>query len=468
MKKFIFLLLIFYSFSGYSQLPNWLTLPNSEIPDSIITNAPLTKLELVNLIIPKKLDYLIGSEIHIETSSNIWLNFYDFNDLMEIYLIRNYYKDSESRILELNQERKTYNGEMTRIDYKIGYTNESFSIGIPYSYYFKWKDKFNAEQLATITIQVIHYYSNPFIYPQIEIQSKSKESLRKGTVEFERIGPGSINGLKEVYEIEDGKVVHSHPLPAGHYSLELIEPEECASILNDNLVILPDDVDNDEKFKFIKSCQKTYDIYATYDAPGFAHVELVWENAEIRFPNEGDEIQFFDRTAYIQSGGNGENPTGTDGKPLHIPFAMNVPGVGKITNYGAPENNIPRVISIYSLGAYEGKAQFKLRKIEESLNMCEMTQKNDRAVYLDLQFDLFAGGDKDPYAIQHTVHCIEDNIIINRDKASIINQSPYPTAFEQLTITDADIENFKNFRDFEKTLSNGRATLKIEFKIVKN
>lgn len=120
MKKFIFLLLIFYSFSGYSQLPNWLTLPNSEIPDSIITNAPLTKLELVNLIIPKKLDYLIGSEIHIETSSNIWLNFYDFNDLMEIYLIRNYYKDSESRILELNQERKTYNGEMTRIDYKIG------------------------------------------------------------------------------------------------------------------------------------------------------------------------------------------------------------------------------------------------------------------------------------------------------------------------------------------------------------
>lgn len=208
-----------------------------------------------------------------------------------------------------------------------------------------------------------------------------------------------------------------------------------------------------------------YDIYVTYHAPGFAHVELVWENAEIRFPDEGDEIQFFDRTAYIQSGGHGENPTGTDGKPLHIPFAMNVSGVGKITNYGAPENNIPRVISIYSLGAYEGTAQFKLKKTEESLNMCEMTQRNDGAVYLDLKFDLLATGGKDRYAEQHTVSCIEDNIISNKDKASIINRSPYPTAFEQITITDADIEKFKNSEDFEKTLSNGKATLKIEFKL---
>jgi len=211
---------------------------------------------------------------------------------------------------------------------------------------------------------------------------------------------------------------------------------------------------------------KSYDIFVTYHAPGFAHVELVWEKATIRFLDEADKMQFFDRTAYIQSGGNGQNPTGTDGKPLDIPFAMDIPGIGKITNYGAPQNNIPKVISIYSLGAYEGHARFKIMKTEEALNMCELKQIGDGPVYLDLSFDLFAGG---PNAntdwIQHTVHCIEDNIISDSDKTSIIYKSPYPTAFGQVTISEADIIYFKGFDEVEKTLSNGRATLKIEFKL---
>lgn len=211
---------------------------------------------------------------------------------------------------------------------------------------------------------------------------------------------------------------------------------------------------------------KRYDIFVTYHAPGFAHVELVWEKAKIRFLDDGDEMQVFDRTAYIQSGGNGQNPTGTDGKPLDVPFVMDIPGYGKITSYGAPENNIPKVISIYSLGAYEGHARFKIMKTEEALNMCEITQRGDGPVYLDLSFDLFAGGpEANTDWIQHTVSCIEDNVISEREKGTLINRSPYPTAFEQITITEADIIYFKGFDEVDKTLSNGRATLKIEFKL---
>lgn len=469
MKKSIILLLILFTLKIFGQAPMWIKIIESNDPDSVTSSAPYTETELINLFWTSNVDNLIGTEISITTSLNVLLDFHNLNTLMDVIFVNPIYRYRTNNLLNLNQGSPQTLLSPNQFKYTIGHTSGNNVVRIPFIHILEWQDsQTKTKKGATINILVKHFYSNPFLIPKVQIESANEIPLRKGTVDFVRLGPGDHRKYETSFYIENGKVINPIALSAGHYEVELTQPEECASILNDNLVILPDDVDNDEKFKFIKSCQKTYDIYATYDAPGFAHVELVWENAEIRFPDEGDEMQFLDVASHIQRGGTDEDAVGTDGKPLHIPFAFNVPGVGKITNYGAPENNIPRVISIYSLGAYGVPAQFKLRKTEESLNMCEMTQKNDGAVYLDLKFDLFAGGGKDPYAEQHTVSCIEDNIISNKDKASIINRSTYPTAFEQITITDADIENFKNFRDFEKTLSNGRATLKIEFKIAEN
>lgn len=326
------------------------------------------------------------------------------------------------------------------------------------------KPKADGKQIGDIIVKMGKLYGEAHEYSITKYKLKCEKGkfLETNSKEIE------FTGADYCYEEQGGKLTFK----AKYKSYNCDDYEEANEKFQDifTLIEIQRLSDNSEielkeqKIKF--SCEKLYDIFAIYHAPGFAHVELVWEKATIRFLDEGDKMQFFDRTAYIQSGGNGQNPTGTDGKPLDIPFAMDIPGIGKITNYGAPQNNIPKVISIYSLGAYEGHARFKIMKTEEALNMCELKQIGDGPVYLDLSFDLFAGG---PNAntdwIQHTVHCIEDNIISDSDKTSIIYKSPYPTAFGQVTISEADIIYFKGFDEVEKTLSNGRATLKIEFKL---
>jgi hypothetical protein len=467
MKKSILFALILFSLKICGQTPMWIKIIESTDPDSVTSSAPYTETELINLFRPSNIDNLIGTEINISTSLNVLLDFHNLNALLEVLFVNPIYRSQTNNLLSLNQGSPQTLLVPNQFKYTIGHTSGSNTVEIPFIHILEWKNpETKIKKGATINILVKHFYSNPFLIPEVQIESANEIPLRKGAVHFVRLGPGDQRKYETSFYIENGEVINPIALSAGHYEVELIQPEECSGILNENLVILPDDLGNNEKFKFIKSCEKTYDIYATYHAPGFAHAELVWQKAKIRFPDEGDEMQFFDRTAYIQCGGHGENPTGTDGKPLDIPFAMDVPGIGKITNYGAPENNIPRVISIHSLGAYQGQARFKIQKTEEALNMCEMTQKGDGSVYLDLSFDLFAGGSSSNTDwVQHTVSCVEDGIISNRDKVSIINRSPYPTAFGQITISEVDIENFKGFEEFEKTISNGRATLKIEFKI---
>ncbi len=470
MKKLLLLSLLLFSFKIYSQTPGWIKVIDSTNPESVTSSAPYTETELINLFIPSKTDNLIGTQININTSYNLLLNFQNLNTLMKLIFVNPNYRDQSNGLLNLNQGSPQILPEPTKFSYTIGNTNSNNAIEIPFIHVVEWIDpETKIKKGGTVSIFVKHFYSDPFLSPEVHIESEDGIALQKGAVHFVRLGPGDHRKYETTFFIEDGNVINPTALSAGHYEVGLTKPENCAGILNKNLVILPDDNANNEKFKFIKSCEKKYDIFVTYNAPGFAHVELVWEKATIRFPEEGGKIQIFDWAAYIQSGGKGENATGTDGKPLGVPFTMNVPGVGKITNYGAPLNNIPKVISIHSLGAYEGEARFKIRKTEEALNMCEMTQKGDGPVYLDLSFDLFAGGpDVNTNWVQHTVTCVEDNIINDKDKASIINRSPYPTAFEQITITEAEIIYFQKCEEVEKTLTNGRATMKIEFKISEN
>lgn len=211
-----------------------------------------------------------------------------------------------------------------------------------------------------------------------------------------------------------------------------------------------------------------YDIFVTYNAPSFAKVKLLWRNATIKFPEDGEEIQFFDMMAFRASGANG-HPNGTDGKPLGIPYSMVVPGIGKQTLYGWPESETatPEVIFATSLGGYKTYDKFRVELAEDALNMCDILQDNNGPIYLELNFDLVGryrdSKDENGRYVwqQEDVGCMDKLV----DKiTSGTGGSSYPVAFKQIIFTDAEIEKFKNSEEIERIISNGRATLKVEFK----
>lgn len=205
-----------------------------------------------------------------------------------------------------------------------------------------------------------------------------------------------------------------------------------------------------------------YDIYATYTASGFAKAKLVWRNATIKFPEEGEDVQVFDMVAYRNSGAYGE-PTGTDGKPLKIPYSAMVPGIGLETLYGWPESETatPEVISVSSLGGRGTFSSFKVLLDEDALNSCNISQVNKGPIYLELSFDLQGRYPRSEVWQQVDVGCREDKVW-NATRGNSLNG--YPVSFKQIKFTDAEIEKFKNSEEFERTLSNRGATLKIEFK----
>lgn len=209
-----------------------------------------------------------------------------------------------------------------------------------------------------------------------------------------------------------------------------------------------------------------YDIVVTYTAPGFAKVKLLWANTTISFPEEGENIQFFDMMTFRASG-NYDNPTGTDGEPLKIPYATIIPGIGKQTLYGWPESETatPEVIFAYSLGGYKSYDKFKINLNEDALNTCNISQIGNGPIYLDLNFDLTARYPLDvaPGGLwqQEDVGCEEDKEW-NITKGNSLNG--YPLAFKRHNFTSSEIEKFKNSEALEVFLSGHKATLKIEFK----
>lgn len=468
MKKIIFILLVLFSLKIYSQTPTWVRV--LEDTESVTSSAPYTETELINLFLPSKTENLIGTQINITTSFNVILDFQNLNTLMEVLFVNPFYKYQSNTLLNLNQGPKLFQ-EPHKLNYTIGHTNGSNYLEIPFIHIIEWQDpNTKIKKGATINIIVKHFYSNPFLLPEVQVESTNKIPLQKGVVHFVRLGPGDYRTNETTFYIEDGKVINPNALSAGHYEVKLTQPEECSGILNENLVILPDDVGNSEKFKFIKLCEKRYDIIVTYTAPSFAKAKLLWANATIRFPEKGKPVQKFNMMAYRNSGAMGE-PTGTDGKPLKIPYATVIPGIGLQTLYGWPENEsaIPEVIFVASLGGYKTFDRFRIDLEEEALNSCNISQDNNGPIYLDLNFDLVGRYplSVDPEGLwqQVDVGCREDKVLkITRGNSA----NGYPTSFKRIKFTDADIEKFRKSEEFEKTLSNGGATLKIEFKIAKN
>lgn len=204
-----------------------------------------------------------------------------------------------------------------------------------------------------------------------------------------------------------------------------------------------------------------YDIYATYIAPSFAKVELVWKNATIKFPEEDETPQFFDMMAFRASG-DYENPTGTDGEPLKIPYTTIIPGIGKQTLYGWPESETatPDVLSVSSLGGYKVFSRFKVSLDEDALNSCNISQDNNGPIYLELNFDLSGRYPNSTVWQQVDVGTREDKVW-NATKGNSANG--YPQSFKRYYFTKAEIEKFKNGELLEINLT-GKANLKVEFK----
>ncbi len=265
------------------------------------------------------------------------------------------------------------------------------------------------------------------------------------------------SGLPEHETTTDEKGEYTFKdIPQGEYYVVVEGAKDTDAFLTNptNTNIKPED--SEISFK--------YDIYATYTAPGFAQAKLVWKNSKISFPAEDKEVQFFDAMAYRDSGDDA-HPTGTDGEPLDIPYTMVVPGIGKQTLYGWPESETatPEVIYVNSLGGKGAFASFKVSLAEDALNTCNISQNNNGPIYLELSFDLHGRYIRSDVWQQVDVGCREDKVW-NATNGKSLNG--YPLAFKQLKFTEAEIEKFKNSEEFERTLSNGGATLKIEFKPV--
>ncbi len=254
------------------------------------------------------------------------------------------------------------------------------------------------------------------------------------------------SGLPEKQTItdQDGKYTFTD-VPEGEYLVVVKGAEDRDAFLTGKHAekIKPKDSEIDVK----------YDIYAYYNAPGFVKAGVVWRKATIRFPGEGEKPQIFDVMAYQKAGGQGQ-PEGTDGKPLHLPYSMTMPMIGEQTFYGHPENEYetPEVLYIKSLGAIPA---FRLNKKHNALNSCHILSDNGGPAYLELSIELSAGSDGE-YPEQFRIYC--------NNTLAKANLPAFPINFKVITFTQDDIAHFQKFEKVEKTVSNGKATLKVVFK----
>jgi len=209
-------------------------------------------------------------------------------------------------------------------------------------------------------------------------------------------------------------------------------------------------------------CKQLYDVYAYYNAPGFVKVGLKWENTEVKFPEDDKKPAIINFADLDMNKSSEEELFDKKGNKisLSIPFTLVYPGE-KRTIYGGPGDDPPNVLYVTSLGGLGVFENFYV-KLNNGLNRCEITRVNNGPVYLDFSFDLFGGaGPVKQYYDQKTVDCLDPKTF--KMAGMKIKRNPYPIDFPPVFITKEDIEKFKKFEKVEKTVSNGRATLKVVF-----
>ncbi len=287
----------------------------------------------------------------------------------------------------------------------------------------------------------------PVYTGEIEGKVKYKYSEKPAKNYPVKIVPAcSLSGLPEKETTTDENGMYTFKdVPEGEYFVVVEGAETKNAFLtgNNSKKIKPEDAEISYK----------YNIYAYYNAPGFVKAGMVWRNSTILFPEEGKKPQVFDVMAYQKAGGRGE-PKGTDGEKLQIPYSMTIPMIGKQTFYGyggEGEYETPEVLYIKSLGAIPA---FRLNKKHDALNSCHIVSTNGGVPHLELSIDLSAGSDGE-YPEQFRIYC--DNILAKA------NLPAFPINFKVIRFTKEDIEKFKKYEKVEKRVSNGKATLIVEF-----
>ncbi len=212
-----------------------------------------------------------------------------------------------------------------------------------------------------------------------------------------------------------------------------------------------------------------YEIYAYYNAPGFAKVSLKWPASEIAFPDEGASPQVVSYQSLMQADPNAkmEDFHDDNGKPIHLPFTIVYPQQ-KHTIYGGPGEDGTTVLYVGTLGGNGFYKNFDVKLSSDALNSCEISRENNGPIYLNLGFDLYGGaGQKGP---NHQISPNWEQLTVTAwDPKTFLlmgqkmKRNPWPVDFSPILITKEDIEKFNTGQKVEKRVSNGRATLKIVF-----
>jgi hypothetical protein len=308
--------------------------------------------------------------------------------------------------------------------------------------------------------------TNPKMSPDFKIQAyegeiegkvvykESDEPVKNYPVKLEPVCPDSGLPKHETTTNEKGEYTFED-IPQGEYFVVVEGAKDTDAFLTKPTDTKIKPKDSEITFK--------YDIHLTYTAPGFAKAKLIWRNTTISIPKDKDSIQTFDMVAFRQSG-DFDNPTGTDGKPLKLPYITKIPGIGNQTLYGWPENEsaIPKVVSVASLGGRNVFSKFRISLEEDSLNTCNISQDNNGPIYVDLDFDLEGKYPNSSVWQQVAVGCVNDEEW-NISKGRSLNN--FPLTFKQIKLTKSEIENFQKAKEFSRTLTTGGASLFIEFKL---
>jgi hypothetical protein len=270
---------------------------------------------------------------------------------------------------------------------------------------------------------------------------------------------------KEVFTDGQGEYIFQD-IPAGEYYVSIKGAGNKNAFLthpNDKKVI----VENAEV-----SSNNEYEIYAYYHAPGFAKVSLKWPASRIAFPAEGVSPQVVSYQTLLQADPNAkmEDFHDDNGKPLHFPFTIVYPQQ-RHTIYGGPGEDGTTVLYVGTLGGNGFYKNFDVKLSSDALNTCEISRENNGPVYLSLGFDLYGGAGQrgpnhqiSPHWEQLTVTAWDPKTF--RLMGQKMKHNPWPVDFPPILITKEDIEKFKTFERVEKTVSNGRATLKVVFQPV--